>query len=90
MTGAAEAGTDTADVEVPMTWFFWALGAAAVLCLVTQKLVFDMPVWQTVVAIALSGVLALVATRALVSDLMKQPGGKDKVVVVILADGGRN
>jgi cystathionine beta-synthase len=33
---------------------------------------------------------ALVATRALVSDLMKEPGGKDKVVVVILPDGGRN
>jgi len=33
---------------------------------------------------------ALVATRALVRDLIGEPDGVDKVVVVILPDGGRN
>jgi cystathionine beta-synthase len=33
---------------------------------------------------------ALVATRALVRDLMESDGGRDAVVVVVLPDGGRN
>jgi cystathionine beta-synthase len=33
---------------------------------------------------------AVVALRALVSDLVKEPDGHEKVVVVILPDGGRN
>src|SRR5205085_9494171 len=33
---------------------------------------------------------ALVATRTLVSDLMRDDAGRDSVVVVILPDGGRN
>ena len=32
-------------VEVPISWFFWGFGGAAILCLVTQKVVFDMPLW---------------------------------------------
>lgn len=79
------AGAEAQDEEVPLRWFFWGFGAAAVLCVIMQKLVFDMPVWQTIVAIALSGVLALVGTRAQGETDVNPIGGMGKVTQLIFA-----
>ena len=47
-----------------MRWAFWGLGAASILAIVTQYYVFDMHPLMTVLAIALSSLLALVGTAA--------------------------
>ncbi len=73
------------DTEVPMKWFFWFFGAASILCLVTQYLVFGMAPWQTLIAIALSGVLALVGTRAQGETDVNPIGGMGKVTQLIFA-----
>jgi OPT family oligopeptide transporter len=73
------------DVEIPLPWFFWGFGAAAILCLVTQRVVFDMPLWQTAIAIALSSVLALVGTRTVGETDVNPVGGMGKVTQLIFA-----
>jgi OPT family oligopeptide transporter len=87
--GPQEPGTEekapTPDVEVPLSWFFWGFGAAAILCLITQRVVFGMPLWQTGIAIALSSVLALVGTRAQGETDVNPIGGMGKVTQLIFA-----
>jgi OPT family oligopeptide transporter len=83
--GYRDGQTEVVDTEVPMKWFFWAFGAASILCVVTQYLVFGMPPWQTVVAIALSSMLALVGTRALGETDVNPIGGMGKVTQLIFA-----
>jgi OPT family oligopeptide transporter len=73
------------DVEVPMRWFYWGLTAAALLCIVTQYLVFDMHPLQTGVAILLSGVLALVGTRAQGETDVNPIGAMGKVTQLLFA-----
>src|SRR5262249_35669717 len=76
----ADKGEDVEDVEVPINWFFWAFGAASLLCLAVQYFVFQMPLWQTAIAIALSSMLALVATRAQGETDVNPIGGMGKVM----------
>jgi OPT family oligopeptide transporter len=58
------AGTDTlADLETPMSWFFVGQLAALVAIAWLAKSSFDMPVWQSVLAVFMSFFLALVACR---------------------------
>ncbi len=83
--GYRDGKTEVVDVEVPMKWFFWGFGAAAILCLITQRVVFHMPLWQTAIAIALSSVLALVGTRALGETDVNPIGGMGKVTQLIFA-----
>ncbi|APR84331.1 Oligopeptide transporter, OPT family protein [Minicystis rosea] len=73
------------DVEVPMRWFFWGLGAASLLCIVTQYVVFQMNPLQTIVAILLSCVLALVGTRAQGETDVNPIGAMGKVTQLIFA-----
>jgi putative OPT family oligopeptide transporter len=80
-----EGGEPREDVEVPMRWFFWGVAAATVLCVVTQKLVFDMSPLQTLVAIALSAVLALVGTRAQGETDVNPIGAMGKVTQLLFA-----
>ncbi|MFT3774209.1 MAG: OPT family oligopeptide transporter [Minicystis sp.] len=74
-----------ADVEVPMRWFVWGLAAASILCVVTQYLVFQMNPIQTIIAILLSGVLALVGTRAQGETDVNPIGAMGKVTQLIFA-----
>ena len=73
------------DAEVPMRWFFWGLGAASLLCMVTQYVVFQMNPLQTIFAILLSCVLALVGTRALGETDVNPIGAMGKVTQLIFA-----
>jgi OPT family oligopeptide transporter len=83
--GYRDAGVPAEDVEVPMTWFFWSFGAASVLCVVVQYVVFAMPLWQTAVAIVLSSVLSLVATRSVGETDVNPIGGMGKVMQLVFA-----
>jgi OPT family oligopeptide transporter len=82
---ASAEGDPRADVEIPLPWFFRGLAAAALLCVVTQYVVFGMPVWQTLIAIALSGVLALVGTRVTGETDISPIGAMGKVTQLVFA-----
>jgi OPT family oligopeptide transporter len=62
--GNKAAGTDTlANLETPMSWFFVGQLAALVAIVWLARSSFDMPVWQSVLAVFMSFFLALVACR---------------------------
>lgn len=73
------------DVEVPMPWFFWGLAAASILAVGTQYLVFGMSPVQTILAILLSSVLALVGTRAQGETDVNPIGAMGKVTQLLFA-----
>ncbi len=73
------------DVEVPMKWFFWGLLAAVTLCITTQYLIFGMHPLLTIVAILLSGALALVGTRAQGETDVNPIGAMGKVTQLLFA-----
>jgi OPT family oligopeptide transporter len=80
---AEKSGTE--DVEIPVNWFLWAFGAASILCLAVQYFVFAMPLWQSALAIVLSSLLALVATRAVGETDVNPIGGMGKVMQLLFA-----
>jgi uncharacterized oligopeptide transporter (OPT) family protein len=51
-------------VEVPSSWFVWGMAASTVFVSIAAKVIFDIPVWMSVVAVAFSFLLAIVACRA--------------------------
>jgi OPT family oligopeptide transporter len=71
--------------EVPIAWFWKVGGIAALLCVVVQRLVFDMPIWQSLLAIALSALMALVAARAQGETDVNPIGGMGKVTQLLFA-----
>jgi putative OPT family oligopeptide transporter len=73
------------DVEVPMSWFFWGLGGASILAIVTQYVVFGMSPLLTIVAIVLSSMLALVGTRAQGETDVNPIGAMGKVTQLLFA-----
>jgi OPT family oligopeptide transporter len=83
--GYRDGAAPVEDVEVPINWFFWAFGAASVLCLAVQYLVFQMPLWQTAIAIVLSSMLSLVGTRAQGETDVNPIGGMGKVMQLVFA-----
>jgi uncharacterized oligopeptide transporter (OPT) family protein len=50
-------------IEAPMSWFFIGQGVSLVALAWLAKVSFNLPVWESVVAVALSFLLALVACR---------------------------
>lgn len=73
------------DVEVPMKWFTWGLLAAVALCITTQYFIFGMHPLLTIVAIVLSGALALVGTRAQGETDVNPIGAMGKVTQLLFA-----
>lgn len=85
LKAATAEGSAREDVEVPMRWFFWGLAAASLLCIGTQYFVFGMSPLETVIAIALSAVLALVGTRAQGETDVNPIGPMGKVTQLLFA-----
>lgn len=85
MKAATADGGTRDDVEVPMKWFFWGLAAASLLCIGTQYVVFQMNPLQTIIAIGLAGVLALVGTRAQGETDVNPIGAMGKVTQLLFA-----
>jgi len=82
---AAEDGAAQADVEVPMRWFGIGITVAGLFAIVTQYFVFGMHPLMTVLAIALSAVLALVGTRAQGETDVNPIGAMGKVTQLVFA-----
>jgi putative OPT family oligopeptide transporter len=85
MDGAASRDPARKDVEVPMRWFGWGFVAAALLATVTQYYVFSMHPLLTLLAIVMSGLLALVATRAQGETDVNSAGAMGQVTQVVFA-----
>ncbi|ACY17493.1 OPT family oligopeptide transporter [Haliangium ochraceum] len=61
----SRSGRDADDADaVPRAWWLAALGAGTVGACVLAQALFGIPVWMTVLAVALSAVLAAVSTRS--------------------------
>lgn len=84
---ATDAGRDTSrqDVEVPMRWFGWGLALASIVATSTQYWVFGMHPLMSLLAIAMSGLLALVATRAQGETDVNSAGAMGQVTQVVFA-----
>jgi uncharacterized oligopeptide transporter (OPT) family protein len=77
-----EAGEDP-DQSVPRTWWMWGLAGGSTLTCIIAYLVFDIPVWMTLLAIPLSAVLAAVATRAMGETDINPTGPMGQVTQIV-------
>jgi len=63
----AKAGSESnpmAAVEVPPKWFLWGMLGATIYVCIAGYVIFAIPIWMSVLAVALSFLLAIVACRA--------------------------
>ena len=84
---------EIAAIETPMSWFVIAQVATLAVLAWLAKISFDMPVWQSVVAVGLSFFLALVACRVTGETDTTPTGAMGKVTQLIfggLSPGNMN
>ena len=72
--------------HIPNSWWIGGLTAGGTLTAVIASMVFDIPVWMTIIAIILSAVLSIVAVRSVGETDINPVGGMGKVTQ--LAYGG--
>ena len=82
-TGGSSAN-EVSDMEdpkdqIPAMWWMGGLVAGAALAAFVSKSVFDIPVWMTLVAVAMSWVLAMIAVRSTGETDINPIGGMGKV-----------
>ena len=78
------AANEVSDMEdpkdqIPAMWWMGGLVAGAALAAFVSKSVFDIPVWMTLVAVAMSWVLAMIAVRSTGETDINPIGGMGKV-----------
>jgi len=82
-TGGASANgvSDMEDPkdQIPALWWMGGLVAGATLAGFVSKSVFDIPVWMTLVAVAMSWILAMIAVRSTGETDINPIGGMGKV-----------
>jgi putative OPT family oligopeptide transporter len=61
--GSRSQNDERARIESPMSWFAWGQIVSLIGLAILGKIYFKMPVWQIVIAVALTFFLALVACR---------------------------
>jgi putative OPT family oligopeptide transporter len=65
MFGKKAGGDDPlADIEVPSTWFGYGLVITGTACVLVVNQIFGIPVWEGILAVMLTFLLAIVACRA--------------------------
>lgn len=79
--GSANEVTDMEDAkdQIPTLWWMGGLLAGTALAAFVSKSVFDIPVWMTLVAVAMSWVLAMIAVRSTGETDINPIGGMGKV-----------
>ena len=70
---------------VPTGWWLSGLGAATVLCAAVLSPMFHLPVWQVVVAVGLSCLVAVLAVRALGQTDLNPVSGVGKLSQIVFA-----
>lgn len=77
-------GKGTPDpTRIPNSWWIGGLAAGSVLTATIAYFVFDIPPWMTLIAIALSSVLAIVAVRSTGETDINPVGGMGKVTQLV-------
>ena len=77
-------GDAAGDAEaIPNSWWMGGLAAGTVLTMVIGYAVFDLAVWLTFIAVALSAVLSIVATRSTGETDINPIGGMGKVTQLV-------
>jgi OPT family oligopeptide transporter len=82
----AAAGEPTKEVDpdaIPNAWWMGGLALGSMLTMVIAYLVFDIEWWMTLIAIALSAVLAIVAVRSTGETDINPIGGMGKVTQLV-------
>ncbi|MCL4192449.1 MAG: OPT/YSL family transporter [Thermoguttaceae bacterium] len=70
-------------IETPMSWFVLGQAVSLVALAILAKATFDMPYWQTAIAVGLSFFLALVASRVTGETDMTPIGAMGKVTQLL-------
>jgi putative OPT family oligopeptide transporter len=86
--GAAKVTGEMEKLEAPMSWFFLGQAVSLVALSWLAKVSFNMPVWESVLAVAMSFFLALVACRVTGETDTTPTGAMGKVTQLIF--GGLN
>lgn len=81
--GAAEGADDTSNEPVPNSWWIGGLAAATGLTSVSAWLLFGIPWPMTVLAVALSSILATIAVRSTGETDINPVGGMGKVTQLV-------
>ncbi len=71
------------DTLIPKIWWMGGLGLASIATITIAKLVFDIPPMLTIIAIALSAVLSMIATRSTGETDINPIGGMGKVTQMV-------
>jgi len=72
-------GVEADPDEIPTSWWVGGLGVATLLTVTVSTLVFDIPWYLTVLAVALSSILAAIAVRSTGETDINPTGGMGKV-----------
>lgn len=84
--GAALADGDELEPEhmrIPNSWWIIGLGVASAITMVVSHSVFGIPWWMTLIAVAMSSVLAMIATRSTGETDINPIGGMGKVTQLV-------
>ncbi len=85
-TAAAVSQTiDNKEEQVPNSWWMLGLLAGSVLAVVVSWQVFGIPPWMTIIAVALSSILAMIAVRSTGETDINPVGGMGKVTQLAFA-----
>ncbi|GMH39989.1 hypothetical protein BSKO_07893 [Bryopsis sp. KO-2023] len=86
-TGVALAGSDLEPKEngIPALWWIGGLGASTALCTGIVSWLFSMPVYQPIIAVALAGLVAVLAVRALGETDLNPVSGVGKLSQLVFA-----
>jgi len=82
-TKLAADGDDDPHPPIPKAWWLGGLALSTVLTCVTAAWFFDIPPWMTVIAIALSSVLAVIAVRSTGETDINPVSGVGKVTQLV-------
>ncbi len=80
---AGSEAADTSDDAIPNHWWMIGLGIASILTVISAWSLFSIPPWMTIVAVALSSVLAAIAVRSTGETDINPIGGMGKVTQLV-------
>lgn len=81
--GVAVVEDPLARIETPLSWFFIGQGLALIAICWLAKVTFDMPIWQSALAVVITFLLALVACRTTGETDTTPVGAMGKVTQLI-------
>lgn len=83
--GEAAGDLEPEEMRVPNSWWLGGLAAGSVLAITVAWFVFKIPPWMTIIAIALSSVLAMIAVRSTGETDINPVGGMGKITQLAFA-----